>query len=99
VFTDATIRNLPHLAVVLESLKAAGIDVVVYDEVAVEPTDASFKRAAQFASEGRFDGFVSVGGGFRDRYLQAANLYASHPAEFLTTSTHRWALGSRCPGR
>jgi alcohol dehydrogenase class IV len=84
VFTDPVIRNLPHLKTVLDSLTAAGVDAVVYDEVAVEPTDQSFKKAAQFAREGNFDGFVSVGGGSVMDTCKAANLYATHPAEFLT---------------
>ncbi|MCB1954596.1 MAG: iron-containing alcohol dehydrogenase [Rhodocyclaceae bacterium] len=82
LFTDPRLSGLEHLAVVRESLKAAGLDVVVYDEVKVEPTDASFLAAARFASEGRFDGFVSLGGGSVIDTAKAANLYASYPAEF-----------------
>ena len=40
-----------------------GVDVVVYDETLVEPTDRSFHQAIQFAKEARVDGFVSIGGG------------------------------------
>jgi len=39
-----------------------GVDVAVYDEVKVEPTDPSFRAAAALRREGRFDGYVSVGG-------------------------------------
>ena len=56
LFTDPRLAGLEHLAVVRDSLKAAGLDVVVYDEVKVEPSDASFLAAARFATEGRFDG-------------------------------------------
>jgi hypothetical protein len=50
-------------ALALQSLRAAGIDAVLYDRVRVEPTDASFQDAIRFATEGNFDGYVAVGGG------------------------------------
>ena len=82
LFTDPRLAALEHLAVVRASLLSAGLDVVVYDQVKVEPTDASFLDAARFASEGRFDGFVSLGGGSVIDTAKAANLYATHPADF-----------------
>ena len=65
-------------------MQTAGIDVAVYDEVRVEPTDASFLDAARFAREGRFDAYVSVGGGSVIDTCKAAILYATYPADFLT---------------
>ncbi len=84
LFTDRTLMEFPHVEAVKASLLAAGLDVVVYDETRVEPTDQSFKAASQFAVEGAFDGFISVGGGSVIDTCKAANLYSSHPAEFLT---------------
>ena len=46
LFTDSHVRTLPPVAAVIASLRAAGLDYVVYDEVAVEPTDASLQAAA-----------------------------------------------------
>lgn len=43
LFTDTHIAQLPFFDTVLESLRATGADVVVYDEVLVEPTDRSFE--------------------------------------------------------
>jgi alcohol dehydrogenase class IV len=63
LFTDANVGALPHLARARESLRAAAIDHAVFDEVRVEPTDRSFAAAAAFARDGRFDGYLSVGGG------------------------------------
>ncbi|HTP96943.1 MAG TPA: hydroxyacid-oxoacid transhydrogenase [Burkholderiales bacterium] len=83
LFTDKALAGLPHVAAVKKSLTDAGCDVAVYDEVKVEPTDVSFKKAARFATEGKFDGFVSVGGGSVMDTCKAANLYSSHPADFL----------------
>ena len=84
LFTDPTLINLPYVAQVRDALKAAGVDVVVFDAVKVEPTDQSFKAAAQFAAEGQFDGYVSVGGGSVIDTCKAANLYATWPTgDFL----------------
>ena len=35
----------------------------VYDDVRVEPTDVSFKAAADFAKANKFDAILAVGGG------------------------------------
>ncbi len=83
VYTDARVRKLPFFETVTRSLAASGIDFAVYDEVAVEPTDVSFKNATRFAIEGKFDGLVSVGGGSVMDTCKAANLYSTWPAEFL----------------
>ncbi|MEM7169470.1 MAG: hydroxyacid-oxoacid transhydrogenase [Pseudomonadota bacterium] len=84
LMTDATLAKLEPVVRTRQSLLAAGLDVVVYDEVRVEPTDVSFTEAAQFAQEGRFDGFISVGGGSVMDTCKAANLFSSYPADFLT---------------
>jgi alcohol dehydrogenase class IV len=83
LFTDARVAALEHVEVARRSLAAAGVDAVVYDEVHVEPTDASFLKAAAFAREGRFDGYVSVGGGSVIDTCKAAMLYATYPADLL----------------
>ena len=60
VFTDPKVAQFEPVSIVVKSLKSKGLDTVVYDQVAVEPTDISFKQGSKFASEGKFDGFVSV---------------------------------------
>jgi alcohol dehydrogenase class IV len=74
---------MEHVNKVVESLKSNGLDAEVYDQVAVEPTDISFKQGSLFASEGKFDGFVSVGGGSVMDTCKASNLYSCYPADFL----------------
>lgn len=98
LFTDKGVAKLEHCAVVRQSLAAAGIDAVVYDEVAVEPTDVSFQAASKFAADGRFDGFVSVGGGSVMDTCKAANVYATHPAEFLAYVNAPVGRGEPVPG-
>jgi len=83
VFTDPKVAQLEPVAKVVESLKSKGMDTIVYDEVAVEPTDISFKQGSKFASDGKFDGFVSVGGGSVMDTCKASNLYSCYPADFL----------------
>eukprot|EP01027_Heterolobosea_sp_BB2_P012895 GEZU01018644.1.p1 GENE.GEZU01018644.1~~GEZU01018644.1.p1 ORF type:complete len:199 (+),score=34.60 GEZU01018644.1:22-618(+) len=63
LFTDRVLSKMEPVATAKQALQKAGCDVVVYDEIQVEPTDKSFKNASRFAIEGKFDGFVSVGGG------------------------------------
>ena len=63
VFTDDVLVGTEHVATVLESLKQADIDIALYDNVRVEPTDESFKAGVKFANDADIDGFLSVGGG------------------------------------
>ena len=83
VFTDPKVAQFEPVSIVVKSLKSNGLDTVVYDQVAVEPTDISFKQGSKFASEGKFDGFVSVGGGSVMDTCKASNLYSCYPANFL----------------
>ncbi len=83
VFTDAGLVATEHVATVLRSLKVAGVDVALYDDVRVEPTDESFKAGTKFAADANVDGFISVGGGSVIDTAKAANLYSTYPAEFL----------------
>ncbi len=49
VFTDRVVKDLPALATVTGALQRAGLNFQVYTEMAVEPTERSFKAAAVFA--------------------------------------------------
>ena len=95
----------PHLAagetvgVVLAALRAAGLDAVMFDRVRIEPTDVSFKEAIAFATQGRFDGYVAVGGGSTMDTAKAANLYATYPADFLTYVNQPIGRGQPVPGK
>ncbi|MBT3305507.1 MAG: iron-containing alcohol dehydrogenase [Alphaproteobacteria bacterium] len=83
LYTDPVVAKLAPIEIARKSLEAAGIDVAVYDETEVEPTDRSFKAGTAFALEGNFDGFVSVGGGSVMDTAKASNLYSSYPDDFL----------------
>jgi hydroxyacid-oxoacid transhydrogenase len=83
VVTDPNLADSEPVATVTKALRAAGIDVVVYDRVRVEPTDRSFNDAIAFASEGDFDGFVAVGGGSVIDTAKVANLFTTWPNDLL----------------
>ncbi len=78
VFTDARVKALPAFDLVTRAIRDAGLDVVVFDEVEIEPTDGSFEQAGRFASEARPDAYVSLGGGSVIDTCKAANLLATH---------------------
>ncbi len=83
LFTDPVVRSLETVQRAMRHLDQTGIDYEIYDAVSIEPTDASFMAAAQFATEGKFDGYLSIGGGSVIDTCKAANLYSTHPADFL----------------
>ncbi|MCA9705006.1 MAG: iron-containing alcohol dehydrogenase [Myxococcales bacterium] len=98
LMTDATVVELEPFAELERSLREAGLDVVVYDEVHVEPTSDSFEAAIAFARDGRFDGYVSAGGGSVIDTTKAANLYATWPAELLAYVNAPIGEGRAVPG-
>ncbi|MDT5214084.1 MAG: hydroxyacid-oxoacid transhydrogenase [Mycobacterium sp.] len=98
LFSDALVARLPVFDTARRSLRAAGIDVIAFTDVHVEPTDESFRKASAFASEVKPDGYVSVGGGSVIDTAKAANLYASYPADFLAYVNAPVGAGTPVPG-
>jgi hydroxyacid-oxoacid transhydrogenase len=99
VVTDPGLATGRSVSVTLESLSKAGLDAVLFDRASVEPTDVSFKEAIRFATEGKFDGYVAVGGGSSMDTAKAANLYATYPADLLTYVNAPIGQGRPVPGR
>ena len=99
VFTDPEVAKLEAVSDRRRLLEAAGIDSDIYREVArVEPTDGRSSRRPASRCEGRFDGFVSVGGGSTIDTCKAANLYATYPADFLAYVNAPIGDGQPVPG-
>lgn len=98
LFTDPVVGKLEHAEVVRRALAKANLDVVVYDLVHVEPTDASFAAAIAFAKDAHCDGYVSVGGGSVIDTCKAALLYATYPAELLAYVNAPLGEGRAVPG-
>jgi alcohol dehydrogenase class IV len=98
VFVDPHLRERAFVQTALAALREAKIDPVVYTDIAIEPTDASFKAAAAFAVDGRFDGFVSIGGGSTMDTAKAADLYSTYPADFMDYVNAPIGAGRAIPG-
>jgi len=98
VLTDPNLAKLSPVATVVESLRDHRVSFELFDRVRVEPTDASFRDASQFATEGEFDAFVAVGGGSTMDTAKAANLYSTYPAEFLEYVNAPIGKGQPVPG-
>jgi hydroxyacid-oxoacid transhydrogenase len=98
VFVDPYLRDKPFVKTALDALAAAKIDTVTYTDIAIEPTDVSFKNAAAFAVDGAFDGFVSIGGGSTIDTCKAADLYSTYPADFMDYVNAPIGAGRAIPG-
>ncbi len=98
VVTDPDLSDSEPVSTAIGSLRGEGIDAVLFDQARVEPTDASFKEAIAFAIAGGFDGYVAVGGGSSMDTAKAADLYATHPADFLDYVNAPVGRGLPVPG-
>ncbi len=98
VVTDPNLTNSEPVLVTIEALQAENIEYVLFDKARVEPTDGSFKVAAKFAVEGKFDGFIGVGGGSSLDTAKIANLYSTYPADFLDYVNRPIGKGIPVPG-
>ncbi|MEE9254507.1 MAG: iron-containing alcohol dehydrogenase, partial [Pseudomonadales bacterium] len=95
---DPALVSTPVGETVIQSLRDNQISFEIFDDVRVEPTDASFKAAAEFATKGKFDSFVAVGGGSTMDTAKAANLYSTYPAEFFDYVNAPVGKGLPIPG-
>lgn len=98
VLADPGLTSLYPVRTVLESLAASRISYAVFDRIVIEPTDASFQDAIRAAQAEPFDAFVAVGGGSTIDTAKAANLYSSHPADFLEYVSRPHGRATPVPG-
>jgi hydroxyacid-oxoacid transhydrogenase len=98
VFTDTQVSKLWFFEEALASCKREGVDVTVFDESRVEPSDRSLISAIEFAMEGKFDGLISIGGGSVIDTCKVANLYSSYPAVFEDYVNAPLGKGIAVPG-
>ena len=97
--TDPNLSGSIGVETARAALVEAGIEVVFYDRVRVEPTDDSFKAAIEFAVAENVDSFVAVGGGSVMDTAKAANLYSTFPDEFLAYVNAPIGQAKPVPGR
>jgi hydroxyacid-oxoacid transhydrogenase len=98
VVTDAGVASthLPERA--LELIRDKGIEVSLFENVSVEPTDSSVKAAIEFAKSFAPDGYVAIGGGSVMDTTKMMNLYVTYPAPFLTYVNAPIGEGRPVPG-
>ncbi|GAA4021734.1 hydroxyacid-oxoacid transhydrogenase [Deinococcus rubellus] len=83
LITDPQVARLDIVGNVAAQLRAAGLEVSVFDRSRVEPTLESLQEAVAFARAYNPDGFVSLGGGSSIDTAKVANLLLTHGGEIL----------------
>jgi hydroxyacid-oxoacid transhydrogenase len=84
VVTDPGVAATGAPEEIAETLRADGVDAVVFDRSRVEPTDASMIEAIEFArSEGPFEAIVAVGGGSSIDTAKAVNLLVTNGGDLM----------------
>jgi hydroxyacid-oxoacid transhydrogenase len=84
VVTDPGVAATGASGEIADSLRAAGIETVVFDRSRIEPTDASLVEAIEFArAEGPFDAIVAIGGGSSIDTAKAVNLLTTNDGELM----------------
>ena len=99
LFVDPHVLQGPSGETAIGALRNAGLDVAVYDGCRFEPNSASFESAAAFASDGSFDGFVSLGGGSVIDTAKAANLLSTYPDELIAYINAPIGKAKTIPGK
>ena len=98
LITDPYLIDLHPVSATRAALDDSDIRVTVFSDVRVEPTDQSFMHAIRVADQVSPDAFVAVGGGSVMDTAKAANLYTTHPADFLTYVNPPIGKGVPVPG-
>ena len=79
------------------SLRAAGVEPVVYDRISGEPSETSVQEAVEAARDG-FDGFIGIGGGSALDTAKLCALFATHDGELLDFVNAPIGRGRQVPG-
>jgi hydroxyacid-oxoacid transhydrogenase len=99
VLTDKYLAASRPVQVVRESLEKEGISYSVFDQVQIEPSDESMKKAIAHAQPEPFEAFVAVGGGSVIDTAKLVNLYTTYPPpDFLDYVNAPIGKGMPVPG-
>ena len=98
VVTDPNMVDHISVQRTMDSISQNKLNAVLFSDVSVEPTDASFKDAINFAINNNIDGFVGVGGGSSMDTAKVANLYSTYPDDFMTYVNAPNGKGLPVPG-
>ncbi len=83
---------------VVALIRAEGIEVDVFTDIRVEPSDESLQTAADAARAGDYDGFVGVGGGSSMDTAKVADLIATHGGDIMDYVNAPVGAGRKPPG-
>ncbi|MBI5956480.1 MAG: iron-containing alcohol dehydrogenase [Chloroflexi bacterium] len=75
-----------------------GIQLTIFDEVHIEPTDVSIKHAIESVGGVVFDAFVALGGGSTIDTAKAMNLFNTYPADLYDYINQPIGKGELVPG-
>lgn len=78
VITDPVIAKLPMMAAVEEALRAAGVDLVLFDQGVPEPSVAVAQAAIQAARDCQPDAIIGLGGGSNIDVAKMTSIVARH---------------------
>lgn len=82
--TDPGVAATGHPERIADGMRSRGLEVVVYPEAHVEPTDASLEAAVSTArAAGPFHAVVAVGGGSAIDTAKAVDLMLTNPGELM----------------
>jgi hydroxyacid-oxoacid transhydrogenase len=79
-------------------VEGEGVQLIIYDEVHVEPTDESFAQAAAAVRNQTFDAIVAVGGGSTIDTAKAINLLTTHGGNLHDYINKPIGAGKPVPG-
>ena len=71
---DPVLQDFDVTQKILDQIKSSGAEVIIFDNISVEPTLESFEIASQFALENSFDLIVAAGGGSTIDTAKVTNL-------------------------
>jgi hydroxyacid-oxoacid transhydrogenase len=83
---------------VTELLRGKNIDAGIFEEISIEPTDRSVKKAIEFAQSFEAEGYLAIGGGSVMDTAKIMNLYVTWPAPFLAYVNAPIGEGRAVPG-
>ncbi len=80
-------------------IESEGIQLSIYDQIHIEPTDVSFRQAIAAAEGMEIDAFVALGGGSTIDTAKAMNLFGTYPADLYDYINKPIGKGKPVPGR
>ncbi|HEM7843246.1 iron-containing alcohol dehydrogenase [Burkholderia multivorans] len=97
IVTDAGIRKVGLLGPIEDNLRAAGLEVSIYDEVAADPPESNILGAVVLAEQNGVTGVLGIGGGSPMDVAKVTALLAGNRSTLDEAYGVRVAKGPRLP--